>query len=106
MTSYILILPLAISLIAVLFLMPWWIRKVEFIGLVWEDMNKIKSEKVAGSGGLIVLLAFLLGVLSYISYRVFVLGIKNGNLVEIFAILVSVIFMGFIGFMDDLLGWK
>ncbi len=106
MTSYVLILPLAISLATVLFLMPWWIRKVKFIGLVWDDMNKSKSEKIAGSGGLIVLLAFILGVLTYISYRVFLLGVKNGNLVEIFAILVCVIFMGFIGFMDDLLGWR
>ena len=107
MTSYILILPLSISLITVLFLMPWWIRKVKFIGLVWNDMNKLDSEKkVAGSGGLIVLLAFLLGALSYVAYRVFVLGVRNGNLIEIFAILISIIFMGFIGFMDDLLGWR
>jgi len=106
MIAYILILPLAISLIVSLFLMPWWIRKVKFIGLVWDDMNKIKGEKVAGSGGLIVLLAFLLSSLSYVAYRVFLLGTKNGSLVEIFAILVSVVFMGFIGFMDDLLGWK
>lgn len=106
MTSYILILPLAISIITALALMPWWIRKARFIGLVWGDMNKPVSEKVAGSGGVIVLLAFLLSSMAYVAYRVFVLGIKNGNLVEIFAILVSVIFMGFIGFMDDLLGWR
>src|SRR3989344_6122861 len=53
MISYILILPLVISLLIVLFLMPVWIKKVKSIGLVWTDMNKIKSEKVAGSGGMI-----------------------------------------------------
>lgn len=106
MISYILILPLAISLLIVLFLMPLWIKKVKYIGLVWTDMNKIKSEKVAGSGGLIVLLAFLLSSLVYIAYRVFMLESTNGYLIEIFALLITVIFMGFVGFIDDLFGWK
>lgn len=69
-------------------------------------MNKIDSEKVSGSGGLIVLLAFLLSVLSYVTYRVFLLESSNGFLLEIFVILVMVIFMGFIGFIDDLFGWR
>ena len=104
--TYILILSLAVSLIVVLSLMPWWIRKVKSVGLVWDDMNKVKSEKVSGSGGIIVLLAFILSVLSYVTYRVFVLGNENGVLLEIFVILTMVIFMGFIGFMDDLFGWR
>src|SRR3989344_375635 len=106
MISYILILPLVISLLIVLFLMPVWIKKVKSIGLVWTDMNKIKSEKVAGSGGLIVLLAFLLSSLVYIAYRVFMLESTNGYLIEIFALLITVMFMGFIGFIDDLFGWR
>ncbi len=104
--NYILILPLAISLIVVFTLMPWWIRKVRSIGLVWEDMNKAKGEKVSGSGGVIVLLAFLLSVLSYVAYRVFILENQNGFLLEIFVILTMVVFMGFIGFIDDLFGWR
>lgn len=104
--NYVLILPLAISLIVVLTLMPWWIRKVKSVGLVWDDMNKIKSEKVSGSGGLIVLLAFLLSVLSYVAYRVFILESENGFLLEIFVILTMVTFMGFVGFIDDLFGWR
>lgn len=106
MNSYTLILPLAISLITVLALMPWWIRKVKFVGLVWDDMNKLGKQKVAGSGGLIVLLGFLLSSIFYVAYRVFVLESSNGYLVEIFAILLMVTFMGFIGFVDDLFGWR
>lgn len=104
--DYFILLPLAISFLVVLTLMPWWIRKVKFVGLVWDDVNKIKSEKVAGSGGLIVLLAFLLGALSYVAYRVFILESTNGFLLEIFVILTMIIFMGFIGFIDDLFGWR
>ncbi len=104
--NYFLILPLAISIIVVITLMPWWIRKVKSIGLVWDDMNKIKGEKVSGSGGVIVLLAFLLSVLGYVAYRVFILENQNGFLLEIFVILTMVVFMGFIGFIDDLFGWR
>lgn len=104
--NYFLILPLAVSIIVVLLLMNWWIRKVKSIGLVWDDMNKIKGEKVSGSGGLIVLLAFLLSVLCYVAYRVFILESENGFLLEIFVILTMVTFMGFVGFIDDLFGWR
>ncbi len=106
MISYLLMIPLLVSFLTVVFLMPLWIRKAKSIGLVWEDMNKIKSDKIAGSGGMIVLLAFCLSVLVYIAYRVFSIGAKNGYLVEIFALLIIAIFMGFIGFVDDLFGWK
>lgn len=106
MISLYLVIPLIVSLAVTLVLMPFWIRKVKSIGLVWDDMNKIKSDKVAGSGGVIVLLAFLIGSLTYVAYRVFSLETKNGSLVEIFALLIMVIFMGFIGFIDDLFGWR
>ncbi len=104
--NYFLIIPLFLSIAVVLLLMPWWIRKVKSIGLVWDDMNKIKGEKVSGSGGLIVLLAFLLSVLFYVAYRVFILRSSNGFLLEIFVILTIVTFMGFVGFIDDLFGWR
>lgn len=106
MVSYLLAVPLLISFILVVLLMPFWIRKVRSIGLVWEDMNKTQGQGVAGSGGTIVLLSFCLSVLLYIAYRVFTLGTKNGSLVEIFALMLIAIFMGFIGFVDDLFGWR
>ncbi len=106
MVSYLLMIPLLVSFLTVVFLMPLWIRKAKSIGLIWDDMNKIRGNKVAGSGGIIVLLAFCLSVLVYIAYRVFSLGTKNGSLVEIFALLIIALFMGFIGFVDDLFGWK
>src|SRR3989344_5879618 len=106
MASYLLVIPLIVSFLITFLLIPFWIRKVKSIGLVWEDMNKIKSESVAGSGGMIVLLAFLISVLTYVAYRIFALDSHNGFLVEIFALMLMTVFMGFVGFIDDLFGWR
>ena len=106
MASYLLVIPLIVSFLITFLLIPFWIRKVKSIGLVWEDMNKIKNEPVAGSGGMIVLLAFLVSTLTYVAYRIFVLDSHNGFLVEIFALMLMTIFMGFVGFIDDLFGWR
>ncbi len=96
---------LSTSFLVCLFLIPYWIRKAKQIGLVWDDMHKLNSEKVAGSGGLIVILGFLVGVLLFIAYRVFV--IKDSLfLVEILALLLVFLIAGGIGLIDDLFGWR
>lgn len=103
--SLYLILPILASFLITLFLIPFWIRKARQIGLLWDDMNKFKSEKVAGSGGIITILGFTAGVLLFIAYRVFYL--KNSIfLIEVLAILSVVILLSGIGLVDDLLGWR
>jgi UDP-N-acetylglucosamine--dolichyl-phosphate N-acetylglucosaminephosphotransferase len=94
-----------IGFLVSLFLIPYWIRKAEQIGLVWEDMNKIKKEKVAGSGGFAVVLGFILCVLAFVAYRVFVLK-SNEHLIEVFALLTVILISTGIGLIDDLLGWQ
>jgi len=102
----ILLLPYLLSFFTVLFLMPFWIKKAKEIGLVWEDMNKPKHPKnVAGSGGTTVFLGFILGVLIYIAIKTFYLKSQD-NLIEIFASLSTILIIAFIGFLDDLLGWR
>jgi UDP-N-acetylglucosamine--dolichyl-phosphate N-acetylglucosaminephosphotransferase len=104
--NLILILPLLLSFFVGLFLIPFWIRKAKEIGLVWEDMNKPEHPKnVAGSGGIGVFLAFILGTLTYIAIKTFYFKSKD-NLIEIFASLSVVLVIAFIGVLDDLLGWK
>jgi UDP-N-acetylglucosamine--dolichyl-phosphate N-acetylglucosaminephosphotransferase len=83
-----------------------WIKKSKEIGLVWEDMNKVNHPKnVAGAGGVTVFLGFILGVLGYMAIKTFYFK-SNDNLVEIFASLSVILIISFIGFMDDLFGWK
>lgn len=102
--EYILILPILFALVGVLMLMPFWIKKAHQIGLIWDDMNKVKAKKVAGSGGIIVVLSFILGVLIFVAYRVFVLD-DFDYVIELFALLSVVLISASIGFIDDLFGW-
>jgi len=101
-----LIFPILASFFITLFAMPFWIRKAKDIGLIWDDMNKLNSEKVAGSGGLIAVVGFIAGVFIYIAYLTFYLKSGNGSILEILALSTSVLFLAGIGFIDDLLGWQ
>lgn len=103
--EYILIIPIVVSFSIVLLLMPFWIRKAKQIGLVWNDMNKNYKTSVAGSGGIITILGFLIGVLIFVAYRIFFLKSQQ-YLVEIFAMLTVILILAGIGLIDDLLGWK
>ena len=47
----ILLAPLVASFFLVLFVMNFWIKKTHQIGLVWDDMNKLGEQKIAGSVG-------------------------------------------------------
>lgn len=103
--DYLLLIPILISFLVTLFFIPKWVKKTRQIGLVWEDMNKLSSEKVAGSGGIGVILGFIIGVLIFIAYRVFYLN-SSVFLIEILAILTVIVMLAGIGLFDDLLGWR
>ncbi|MEK6855952.1 MAG: glycosyl transferase family 4 [Nanoarchaeota archaeon] len=68
-------------------------------------MNKSYNQMIAGSGGIIVLLAFLISVLIYVALSTFYFK-RIDNLIEILAILLTVMFVGGVGLIDDLLGWQ
>ncbi len=62
----VLAIPLILSLIFSAIFIPLWIRKARQIGLVWKNMNQYGNpQNLIGSGGIIVLMAFIIGVLSY-----------------------------------------
>jgi len=105
MVDYRLVMPVLAAFFITLFVIPLWIKKAKQIGLVWKDMNKLSSEKIAGSGGIGVILGFVIGVLLFIAYRVFYTQ-TNMFLVEILASLVVILFLAGIGLIDDLLGWQ
>lgn len=105
MVDYRIIIPILASFFITLFVIPVWIKKAKQINLLWDDMHKIHSKKVPGSGGLIVFLGFIFGVLIFIAYRVFYLKTQD-FLIEILASLLLVSFLAGIGLIDDLLGWQ
>lgn len=105
--EYLLILPILLSFLITLEVLPVWIKKAKKIGMLWEDMNKFNHPKnVAASGGLIVVLGFVFGLLFYIAIRTFVFKAQNGVNVELFALLSMILLFAIIGLVDDMLGWK
>lgn len=105
MINLILILPLLASFLVTLFLIPFWIRKSHQIGLMWDDMNKFAKKKVAGSGGIIVLAGFIIGLFVFVAYRTFFLN-DTTHLIEIISLSSVVLLAGGIGLIDDLFGWQ
>jgi UDP-N-acetylglucosamine--dolichyl-phosphate N-acetylglucosaminephosphotransferase len=102
-----LLLPVLISLFLTIAFLPKWIKKCKEIGLVWEDMNKYGHPKnVAASGGIIVIMAFIIGVLSYIAVRTFVLNDSDGIALRILSLLAVVLILAMVSLTDDFLGWK
>ncbi|MEK6859932.1 MAG: glycosyl transferase family 4 [Nanoarchaeota archaeon] len=102
----ILIIPVLVSFILTAMLLPKWIKKCKQVGLLWEDMNKPGHPRnVASSGGIIVVMSFVLGVLTYIAIKTYYLGVDGLN-VYIFSLLSVILILAIVGLTDDLLGWK
>ena len=99
-----LLIPILAGFLLTVELMPFWIRKAWKIGLVWEDMNKFNKPKVAGSGGLVVVMGFILSILVYIAIKTFYFQSME-NVVEIFALTTAILLISGTGLVDDLLGW-
>ena len=104
--EYLLLISFLVSFSIVILVLPFWIRKCKQLDLLWEDMNKIGHPRnVASSGGIIVVMAFILSILFYIALKTFVFG-GTVHALEIFSLISVILILGIIGLTDDLLGWK
>lgn len=107
MVEPILLATIFVAFFCTFLVLPYWIKKVKQIGLVWEDMNKPSSKKdVAGSGGLVVVFGFILGVLLYVAIKTFYF--QNDGIVNsyIFALISVILLSSIVGIVDDLFGWQ
>jgi UDP-N-acetylglucosamine--dolichyl-phosphate N-acetylglucosaminephosphotransferase len=100
-----LLVPAIVSFLIALFLTPYWIKKAKQIGIEGENMNQLNAEKFPISGGVVFILAFLVGVLMFVAYRVFIVQTSE-FIIEIFALLVVTLILAMIGFVDDIFGWR
>ncbi len=100
-----LIFSIILGFLTTLFTIPLWIKRARNANLVGRDIHKIKETFVAESGGISVLLGFLIGVLSFIAIRTFYFQSKD-YLTEIYALILVIGIAGMVGFVDDILGWK
>jgi len=108
--DFILGLSVLISFFLSILVLPKWIKKTKEINFVWKDMNKFQDKDseikwVSGSGGIVVCFSFIIGVLSYIAIRTFIMQTQE-NLIEILALLTTVFIALLVGFIDDIFGWE
>ena len=101
----ILLIPVLISFFVTLFSIPVWIKRAKRVGLVGKDVHKTSKEKIAEAGGICVIFGFVLGALIYVQIITFYFESTN-YLINIFALILSLLIVGFIGFIDDIFGWK
>ena len=107
MVESILLITIFIAFFCTFLVFPFWIKKAKQIGLMWRDMNKLNQKKeVAGSGGLIVVFGFILGVLLYIAIKTFYFQ-NNSNINSyIFSLILVILLSSIVGLVDDLFGWQ
>ena len=101
----IILLSILVSILTTFFILPLWIKRAKKAGLVGKDMNKFKSQDIAEAGGIVVTAGFILGVLTYIAIRTFYFQ-SSSNLIEILALICTILIVSFIGMIDDVLEWK
>jgi UDP-N-acetylglucosamine--dolichyl-phosphate N-acetylglucosaminephosphotransferase len=98
---------LLVSFSLTYFLTKMWIRSSSRAKFLGKDMNKYSFPFVSRSGGLVVTLVVCFSLLIYTVIDTYsLLGIASRNIVVTFAISATVLLAGFIGFVDDVLGWK
>ena len=86
-------------------LIPFWISAARNRGIVGADMNKHDRRKVSEGGGITVILAIILGISLLIFIKSFILH-TDTNLVLILGLFATLLLAGFLGFVDNILGWK
>ena len=90
-----------------IFLTKKWIKSAKVANLTGKDMNKPDYPLIPRSGGLVVAIVICFSLLMYIFLKTFpILGTQSTHVVDVFAISATILLAGFIGFIDDVLGWK
>ena len=98
---------LLFSFFVTVFLTKRWINSAKAAKLLGKDMNKQDYPLIPRSGGLVVSIVICFALLIYIFLKTFsILGTPSTHVVEVFAISSTILLAGFIGFIDDVLGWK
>ncbi|HIH09598.1 MAG TPA: glycosyl transferase family 4, partial [Candidatus Diapherotrites archaeon] len=93
------------SFILTFLVTPVLIRKMAKRGIVGKDMNKYEKPGIAELGGVSPLLGISLGIIVAIFISTYIGGL-DVNLTLLFASFLTILLVGFIGVIDDLIGWK
>lgn len=85
-----------LSLLACLVLLPAYIRKAKQVGITGLDIHKPGSPVVAECGGVILIIAYLIGFFFFVPF------INETLNEEIIGTAATILFAAFIGFIDDI----
>lgn len=99
------IIPLIIALTLTTILLPSFIRRMHSQNFLGIDLNKFDKPKVAELGGTIVFLGFSAGIFSAIFLATY-LEVFVIQLDYLLAGFCTIAIIAFIGFIDDIIGWK
>ena len=102
---YLFLLIVSTAFFSTLFLTKLWIKIAKKSKLLGKDMNKYSKPKVPEAGGVAFIMGVTFATLVYVFIKTFYLS-TTANLVDTLAILVTLLLAGFLGFVDDILGWK
>lgn len=102
-----------VAFLATFLLIPWTIKFLRRIGLEVKDQNKANLPLVPLSGGIAVLVGVYAGFFTFIFLRKFIFGtafysisLEPSNLAILFAVMISLFIVAFVGFIDDLIVQK
>ena len=91
--------------LATLWSVRWWIGVARERGFVGRDMNKPGRVLVAEAGGVWAVVGAAFGLLAFEAWHVY-LGGGVYRAPELFALTSLLLLSAFLGFLDDILGWK
>lgn len=83
----------------------WWIKVAKNNRLLGKDMNKYSKPLVAEAGGIAAICSIIFALLFYIFLKTFVVRTEL-NVINISIFVITLLLACFIGFIDDILGWK
>ena len=97
----IMMLSLAFAFFTTLLIAPYFMQFLRAGGIVGLDLHKKDRPKLPTSGGTCVAFGLLAGLLSYIGLTTFLEG-PMPHIVDMLAVISSVLIIMFVGFLDDL----
>ncbi|MEM7825403.1 MAG: glycosyl transferase family 4, partial [Candidatus Aenigmatarchaeota archaeon] len=103
--AHLFLLIISTSFLITFLLTKAWIKVAKKSKLVGKDLNKYHKPEIPEAGGIAFVIGTTFAILVYIFIKTFYL-ISTSNLVEILAILLTLVLAGLLGFVDDILGWK
>ena len=87
-------------------IIPFFIRRMHMRKIVGKDMNKATQPEVAEMGGVVVLLGFVFSIMLALFLHSYLGYFAELNLLALIAALLTIVIVGVLGIVDDLIGWK